>query len=158
MKSTRMTFLPTSSPIVTGVACPELVEGVFTKPDGAAISTYGVPFCAANFCVGSWTAPVGAKRKVSPIPSKPMSTIPTTYSAFILVHFLEQELFDLGYIEVSAIKDSDFQFLFVSECNREAENQKQGSYAPLEIPARIRKRRHFAHEPLADEPDEKERE
>src|SRR3989338_1484199 len=158
MKSTRMTFLPTSSPIVTGVACPELVEGVFTKPDGAAISTYGVPFCAANFCVGSWTAPVGAKRKASPTPRRPMSTIPTTYSAFILIYFLEKELFNLGDVEISAIEDSDFQFLFVSESNREAENQKKDSYGPLEVYARIRERRHFAHEPLADEPDEKERE
>src|SRR3989338_4968292 len=132
MKSTRMTFLPTNSPIVT--------PSVFTKPDGAAISTYGVPFCAAAFCMGSWTAPAGAKRKASPTPRRPMSTIPTTYSAFILVHFLEQELFYLGDIEVSAIEDSNLQFLLVSKSYREAEDQKQGSYAPLEMPARIRKR------------------
>src|SRR3989338_4006186 len=121
MKSTKMTLLPTSSPIVTGVACPELVEGVFTKPDGAAISTYGVPFCAVFSCRVSWPAPDGAKRKVSPIPSKPTSIVPMMYTAFILVHFLEQELKGTPYVEVSAIKDSDFQFLFVSESNREAE-------------------------------------
>src|SRR3989338_394141 len=158
MKSTRMTFLPTSSPIVTGVACPELVEGVFTKPDGAAISTYGVPFCAANFCVGSWTAPVGAKRKASPTPRRPMSTIPTTYSAFILIYFLEKELFNLGDVEVSAIENRYFQFLLISESYREAEDQKKEPYAPLEISSGIREWRHCAHEPLADEPDEKERE
>src|SRR3989344_6306191 len=109
MKSTRMTFLPTSSPIVRGVACPELVEGVFTKPDGDAISTYGVPFCAVFSCRVSWPAPDGAKRKASPTPRRPMSTIPTTYSAFILVHFLEQELFYLGDVEVSAIENRYFQ-------------------------------------------------
>src|SRR3990167_4576335 len=111
MKSTRMTFLPTSSPIVTGVACPELVEGEFTKPDGAAISTYGVPFCAAAFCMGSWTAPVGAKRKANPMPSRPTSVIPMAYTAFILIRFLEKELFNLGDVEISAIEDCNLQFL-----------------------------------------------
>src|SRR3989338_2027397 len=150
MKSTRMTFLPTNSPIVT--------PSVFTKPDGAAISTYGVPFCASTFCMGSWTAPAGAKRKASPTPRRPMSTIPTTYSAFILIHFLEEELFYLGDVEVSAIDDRYLQLLLISESYREAENQKKEPYAPLEIPPRIRERRHCAHKPLADEPDEKERE
>src|SRR3989338_7541595 len=150
MKSTRMTFLPTNSPIVT--------PSVFTKPDGAAISTYGVPFCAAAFCMGSWTAPVGAKRKASPTPRRPMSTIPTTYSAFILVHFLEKELFDLGDVEVSAIENRYFQFLLISESYREAEDKKKDPFAPLEIPSGIRVWGHCALEPLADEPDEKERE
>src|SRR3989338_8747225 len=158
MKSTRMTFLPTSSPIVRGVACPELVEGVFTKPDGDAISTYGVPFCAVFSCRVSWPAPDGAKRKVSPIPSKPTSIVPMMYTAFILVHFLEQELFDLGDVEVSAIENRYFQFLLISESYREAEDQKKEPYAPLEISSGIREWRHCAHEPLADGPDEKERE
>src|SRR3989338_1441700 len=158
MKSTRMTFLPTSSPIVTGVACPELVEGVFTKPDGDAISTYGVPFCAVFSCRLSWPAQDGAKRKASPMPSRPTSVIPMAYTAFILIRFLEKELFDLGDVEVSAIENRYLQFLFVSESYREAEDQKKDSYGPLEISAGIRKWRHGAYEPLADEPDEKERE
>src|SRR3990167_8149551 len=158
MKSTRMTFLPTSSPIVRGVACPELVEGVFTKPDGDAISTYGVPFCAVFSCRVSWPAPDGAKRKASPMPSRPTSVIPMAYTAFILIRFLEKELFNLGDVEISAIEDCNLQFLFVSESNREAENQKKDSYGPLEVSARIRERGDYAHEPLADAPDEPERE
>src|SRR3989344_8934589 len=79
-KSTRMTFSPTSSPIVIDVACPELVVGVFTKPDGLTISLYGSPD-DRTICAGAEGEET--KRNASPAATSTSKSEPIMYSALI---------------------------------------------------------------------------